>query len=199
MTASFSKGVVKGLDFTVDQELRLKDNLQSINLLYTNIGFDYKLNKYIKISPVYRFIDKHKSDDSYGIRHRLMLDVAFKIKPGKFTLGYRARFQSEWRSWGYASELGNVPELYLRNLFKVQYKLTDNWSPYVATEIRFQISNPRIPYHNGFDRTRFMAGTSYDINDHNTAGIYFLYQKEWNVVDPQTLYILGLEYSLSID
>jgi hypothetical protein len=32
-----------------------------------------------------------------------------------------------------------------------------------------------------------------------SAGTYLLMQKEWNVNDPQTLYIIGLEFGISID
>ncbi|MBI3510518.1 MAG: DUF2490 domain-containing protein [Bacteroidetes bacterium] len=199
MTFSFNKKIVKNFDFNFDQELRLKNNLQSVNLTYTNIGVTYKFNKYFRISPVYRFIDKNKGNDSWGIRQRAYVDLIFKYKLGKFSFGYRARLQSEWRSWGYASDLGNVPELYERNMFKVAYAATASLSPYVASELRFQYRNPRIPYHNGFDRSRFYAGLNYDFNQFSSGGIYFMCQKEWNVNDRQTLYILGFEYSISLD
>ncbi|HEU4719229.1 MAG TPA: DUF2490 domain-containing protein [Bacteroidia bacterium] len=199
MTFSANKGLFGKLEFNFDQEFRLRDNLTNVNLFYTNLGFSYKVNKYMKVSATYRFIDKHKSDGSYGLRNRFFTDLTFKIKPGKFNLSYRFRCQEEWRGAGYNDTYGNVPEIYIRNLFKVAYKLTGHWSPYAGTELRWQLQNPRIPYYNGFDRSRFFAGTDYKINDHNTAGVYFLYQLEWNVVDPETLYIIGLEYSIDID
>jgi hypothetical protein len=199
LTFSVDKGIVGNLGASFDQELRLKDNLTKINLLYTNIGVNYKFTKWFKLGLIYRFIDKHKSDGSWGLRNRYYADFIFKVKPGKFVLGYRARFQEEFRGYGYASDMGDVPEVYLRNLFKIGYKLNDKFTPYAGTELRWQFQNPRIPYHNGFDRSRFFAGTDYEIGDMQTFGAYFLFQKEWNVADPQTLYIIGLEYSLSID
>ncbi|HET6991244.1 MAG TPA: DUF2490 domain-containing protein [Bacteroidia bacterium] len=199
MTFSLDKGITNKFSFNFDQELRLKDNISNINLLYTNLGLSYKATKFLKVSVVYRFIDKHKGDDTYGVRSRLYTDFAFKVKPGKWSLGYRARFQEEWRQAGYHSDLGNMPEIYLRNLFKFSYKLTDHFSPYVGAELRWQLQNPRLPYANGFDRCRLFAGTDYKINDKFTAGTYFLFQKEFNVADPQTLYIIGLEFGISLD
>lgn len=199
MTFSFNKGIVKKLDFNFDQELRLKDNLTSLNLLYTNLGATYKVASFFKVAVVYRFIDKVKGDGSFGIRNRFYTDLIFKVKPGKWSLGYRARIQGEWRRAGYYSDLGNMPEIYLRNLFKIGYKLNDHFTPYLGAELRWQFQNPRLPWGNGFDRTRFFAGTDYEINKKMTAGAYFLYQKEWNVNDPQTLYIIGLEFGISID
>jgi hypothetical protein len=199
LTFSVDKGIVGNLSFNFDQELRLKDNITNINLLYTNLGLTYKFNKYFRFSGVYRFIDKHKTDDTYGIRNRFYGDLVFKYKVSKFSFGYRARFQSEWRKAGYGSSLGKMPEIFLRNLFKISYKLNDKFSPYIGTELRWQLQNPKIPWGNGFDRTRFFAGMDYTINEKLSAGAYFLLQKEWNVNDPQTLYIIGLEFGISID
>jgi hypothetical protein len=199
MTFSFDKGLGNKFGFSFDQELRLKDNISDLNLIYSNFGFNYKVAKFLKISVVYRFIDKHKEDGSYGIRSRFYTDLAFKVKPGKWSLGYRARLQAEYRQAGYASDYGNMPEVFLRNLFKVGYKAGDHFAPYLATELRWQLQNPRLPWGNGFDRQRIIAGTDYKINDKNTAGAYFLLQNEYHVNDPQRLYIIGLEYSISID
>lgn len=199
MTFSLDKNLGKKFGFGVDQEFRLKDNFTTINLLYTNIGFNYKPAKFLKAALIYRFVYKQKDDGSYGVRNRLMADLSCKFKPGNWTLSYRARFQAEWRAAGYHSDYQNVPEAYLRNLFKFEYKAGDHFSPYVATELRWQLKDPRLPWGNGFDRERYVIGTDYEINKKNTAGLYFLLQKEFNVSDPETLYIIGLEYSISID
>jgi hypothetical protein len=199
ITFSVDKKLTEKFSFNFDQELRLKDNISNINLLYTNLGLSFKATKFLKISGVYRFIDKQKGDGSYGIRNRFYTDFAFKVKPGKWSLGYRARLQGEWRESGYHSDLGTMPEVFLRNLFKVGYKATDKLTPYLACELRWQLQNPRLPWANGFDRARFIGGASYDINDTFSAGSYFLLQKEFNVNNPQTLYIIGLEFGISLD
>lgn len=198
MTFSFDKGLGDKFGFGLDQEFRLDNNCTDVNLLYTNIGFNYKATKFLKVAAVYRFILKNKTY-GYGTRNRLFTDLSFKFKPGKWSIGYRARVQAEWREINYHSDYDGVPEVYLRNLFKFSYKATDHFSPYIGTELRWQLKNPRMPWGNGFDRDRMFAGTDYKINDKQSCGIYFLYQKEFFVVDPQSLYILGLEYSISID
>jgi hypothetical protein len=79
-TLSLQHALTKKTNIVVDQELRLKENYQRINLFYTNIGIDYKFNKFIKISPTYRAIQKKRLEGTYSYRHRLMLDVTFKKK-----------------------------------------------------------------------------------------------------------------------
>lgn len=198
-TFSFNYGLNKKLTFNFDQELRLQDNLTRINQLYTNIGATYKINKYVRIAGVYRFIARYKEDNSWGIRNRFYGDVIVKLRPGRFSYVYRARLQYEWRGAGYGKEYGRVPEIYWRNLFKASYKVNDIVSPYLATEIRFQLQNPRIPYHNGFDRSRFTGGLDLQVSKSSTFGVYYLLQKEWNIIDPETLNVIGLEYTISID
>lgn len=197
-TISVNKELTKKLTLGVDQEVRFRDNLSTLNLVYTNVGLTYKFTDYFKFSAVYRFIDKHKDDLSWGVRHRVYFDAAVKVKPGNFNFSYRARYQVEWRGAGYEAIHGNVPEIYFRNLFKLGYKVGESLEPYLGSEIRFQINNPRIPYHNGFDRTRFIGGLNYEVNKHHTFGVYFLLQKEFNVIDPETLNILGIEYTFNI-
>jgi len=197
-TLSLNKEFGKKFSVGIDQEVRLRDNLSTLNLIYTNVGATYKITDYFKVSLVYRFIDKHKDDLSWGIRHRAYIDLTFKAKPADFSISYRARFQSEWRGTGYDAEFGNVPEVFLRNSIKVGYQASDKIEPYVGAEVRWQIQNPRIPYHEAVDRYRLFGGLNYEINDHNTIGTYYLRQQEVNVIDRQTLNIWGLEYTINL-
>lgn len=197
-TVSVNKDLGKKLQVGIDQEVRFRDNISTLNLVYTNVGVTYKVTDYFKASLVYRFIDKHKDDFTWGQRHRISGDLIFKVKPGRFICSARLRLQAEWRGNGYESNFGNVPEVYLRNQYKFGYKLTDQIEPYVGTELRWQVQNPRIAYHDGFDRTRFFAGANYEVNKKNVIGGYFMLQKEWNTSNPETLYIIGLEYTLNL-
>ncbi|HTF02583.1 MAG TPA: DUF2490 domain-containing protein [Bacteroidia bacterium] len=197
-TLSINKKINDKFSLGIDQEFRLRDNLSTVNLLYTNFGVSYKPTDFLKISLVYRFIDKHKEDLSWGIRHRVFADFVFKVKPGDFTLSYRARFQAEWRGAGYDATYGNVPEIFMRNMIKAAYKEAGDFEPYAGVEVRWQIQNPRIPYHHTIDRGRFFAGVNYEINKRNVIGTYFLVQKEVNVNDRQSLYIWGLEYTINL-
>jgi hypothetical protein len=200
MTFGFNKGITKKIGFQFDQEFRVRDNFSTINLFYTNVGLNYKPKKFIKIAVVYRMINKRKEDGSYGLRSRIYTDLTLKARPtDKLTLSYRARLQAEWRQSGYPDNYGKIPEVFLRNLFKIGYEIGPRATPYAATELRWQLQNPRVPWANGFNRQRFIGGMDYKLNDLHTFGAYFLYQKEYNVNDRQTLYIVGLEYTLSID
>jgi hypothetical protein len=57
-TLTIQHSLTKKINLVIDQEFRLRENYQRINLFYTNIGIDYKYSKFLKISPTYRAIQK---------------------------------------------------------------------------------------------------------------------------------------------
>jgi hypothetical protein len=180
------------------EEFRLKENFTTINLFYTDIGVEVRPAKFLKVALAYRLIEKNLIDETYSYRHRLMLDITVKKKFGNFALSYRHRLQSEVRNI-YSSELGALPEWYSRNKLTVKYDFEKKIIPYIAAEFRYQITNPRlVESNNTWHRSRYIAGFDYKANDKSTFGLYYLIQNEYNVSAPQNLYIIGLEYSLSL-
>ena len=180
------------------QECRIKENFTRLNLFYTNLGLEYKFNDFFKAALVYRFIEKYQDDNSFSFRHRLMLDLTLKKKLGKIGLSYRQRIQAEERDI-YSSIIGNLPEWYSRNKFAAKYDTDKRYTPYAAIELRYQLRNPREwQSDNTWHRNRYSLGVDYKLNKKSTFGVYYLIQREFNVVLPQNQYVIGLEYSLSL-
>jgi hypothetical protein len=190
----------KKINLVIDQEFRLKENYQRINLFYTNIGIDYKATKFLKISPTYRTIQKKRLDGTYSFRHRLMLDVTVKKKIHKITLSERIRYQAEVQDFN-TSKKGKLAEQFLRFKTDIKYSLTEKITPFIACELRYQIRAPRGDgplYNNGFHRIRNMAGVEYQINKKNSINVYYVIQSEFNISTPESIYILGIGYTLTI-
>lgn len=199
-TLTIQHAINKKINLVIDEEFRLKENYQRINLFYTNIGIDYKFNKFLKISPTYRTIQKKKLDGNYSYRHRLMLDVTLKKKIKKITLSERVRYQIEVQDF-YTSKKGKFPEQYLRFKTDIKYDIGKKITPYYSIEFRYQIRNPRGDgpvYDNGFHRVRNVLGAEYEINKKNSINLYYLFQTEFNISTPESIYILGIGYSLTI-
>lgn len=199
-TLTIQHPLTKKINFVIDQELRLKENYQRINLFYTNVGIDYKLNKSIKISPTYRAIQKKRLEGTYSYRHRLMLDVTLKKKLKKFTLSERVRYQIEVQDFN-TSKKGKLTEQFLRFKTDLKYTATEKITPYFSCEFRYQIHAPRGDgplYDNGFHRVRNVLGAEYEINKKNSINVYYLYQTEFTISTPETIFILGIGYTLTI-
>ncbi|OFY86051.1 MAG: hypothetical protein A3F72_19395 [Bacteroidetes bacterium RIFCSPLOWO2_12_FULL_35_15] len=192
-TFNIEKKLKKKFGVFITEEYRRKENFTRTNLFYTNLGVFVKPLDFLKVSLAYRPIQKYMDDNTFSYRHRLMLDISVKKKFGNFTASFRERIQAEVRN--YSSELGR----YSRNKFELKYDLDKPVTPYVAVEFRYQFNNPRAVESNKiWHRGRYVLGLDYKYNTKNSFGLYYLIQQEFNVSAPQNLYIIGIEYSLSI-
>ncbi len=197
-TFSISYMLNKKFSLLFTEELRFRENYSRLNLFYTNLGVEYKANRYFKTAIVYRWIDKYMDEDVFSFRHRLMWDATVKYPIKKFTLAYRHRLQVEGRNMQ-SSESGFMPEWYSRSKLDLSYSLNKKVSPYFSTEFRYQIRDPRNVESDGtWHRTRLQAGIDYEYSKKSKFGIYYLIQFEYNVSAPENIYITGLEYSLSL-
>ena len=190
-----------GTKFSVflTEEYRVRENFTRNNLFYTELGVSIKPVDFMKVSVSYRNIQKFTEDDAISFRHRGTLDIVFKKKFGSIGFAFRQRFQTEYRNI-YSSELGAIPEWYTRSKLTVKYDFGKPITPYIATELRYQINNPRmVEIDKLWHRARFIGGLDYKRSDRHSFGLYYLVQREWDVPSPQNLYIVGLEYSITLD
>jgi hypothetical protein len=200
MTFTIQHAISKKLNLVIDQEFRLRENYQRVNLFYTNLGLDYKFNKAIKISPTYRTIQKKRLDGSFSFRHRLMLDVNFRKKIKKITVTERIRYQIEVQDFN-TSRKGKLAEQFLRFKTDFKYALNMRFEPFYSCELRYQIRSPRGDgplYDNGFHRIRNVLGVEYQLNKKNSVNLYYLVQSEFNISTPESIYILGIGYALTL-
>lgn len=199
-TFSLQKSINKKLYLSFDQEFRLRENYTRLNLFYTNLGIGYKMSKNLKSEFTYRTIQKYQIDNSFSFRHRLMLDVTYKKKISKLVFLNRLRYQTEVRDY-LISDLNRYPEQFLRYKLELKLDLDKKITPFISSEIRFQIDVQRgkeAIYNNEIHRIRNAAGIDYKINDKNTLSIYYLIQNEFYLSSPENNFILGLQYSINL-
>lgn len=198
-TFSVEKLVNQKFSLALDHETRLNENFSQLNLFYTNIGASYKPFDFLKIAFAYRHTDKwRKEQKNFSYRHRLMIDITFKKKINPFVLSYRHRLQTEEQDV-LTSDDGMLPEWFSRNKFELKLDFDKRYVPYVGIEARYQFRDPRnSDFDNGWHRNRYYTGVDYEINKNNSCGIYYLIQREYDISSPQNLYILGLQYSLTL-
>jgi hypothetical protein len=199
-TFSVQKKLGKKFSLAYDQELRLRENYQRLNLLYSNLGLSYKIGSGFRFEVSYRSIQKKQLEGYFSFRHRLQLDMNYKTKVNLVVISARVRYQAEVQNYN-TSKKGHIPEKYVR--FKVEFKADLNrfYYPYISVETRYQLTSPRgtMPEYNyGFHRVRNIAGVDLKINKRNTIGFYYLVQTEFAVVKPENIYITGVQYSLEL-
>jgi len=193
MTLSADKKISKKVTFDFDEELRLFNNMSQVNLFFSNLSVEYKLSKRFRFALAYRFINKNQID-YYSQRHRLYVDASYRNKWNHFTFVYRLRLQGQVRDLNSSDKGGNV-ESYMRHKFDLQYSYK-KFTPYLATEFRFQFTNPFYPEGNdSWDRGRYYAGCDYDFNHHNTLNLYFMIQHDYNIPFYEEDFTTGIQFT----
>lgn len=193
MNVSIEKKIIPSLSVTLNQEFRLNENITELGTFFTDIGLTYKINKYLRISASYRFTNKRRLDDSYSKRHRYYFDLTVRKKFSPLILSFRTRFQSQYTDV-FSSVEGKTPEYYSRNKLTLKVDAGKNIQPYIYAEL---FSPLKRPYDIFIDHSRYCLGVEYAINRMHSIDVFYMFQKEYNVRNPETDHIIGIGYYIS--
>ncbi len=193
-SASFEVKVAKKLTACIAQELRFNENITELGTAFTEAGLGYKLNKHFQLAVNYRYIQKRRTDNYYSFRHKFYVDVKYEKKIKPFQIQFRSRLQDEYDDIGRASD-GGIPIYYSRNKLSISWNLNKLFSPYISVELFSPLNYPRTKV---FDNIRTMAGVDYEISKHQKIDLFYMIQKEVNVSNPGTDFIVGLGYAYKL-
>ena len=186
---NFEAKLVKKLSFNLSQEFRFNENITELGTLFTDAGLEYKLNKHFRVAADYRFIKKRSVDNFYIARHRLYADLKYEIKFKPIQMQIRTRLSNS-AEFSRSSEGGDL-EYYLRNKLSLKWDLEKPFTPYFSVELFSPLNYPR---YSVFDNIRSVAGIEYDFSKHHKIDVFYMIQKEMNVSDPETDFVVGLGY-----
>lgn len=179
---SFEKKISKKFEFQAEEELRLKNNITTVNSLLTEVGFTYKANKYYRLGLSYRFT--YYTDGAFGNRLTLSNQARYKIED--FTLSYRLNLQQDFNT--------QAPiEYKIRNKFGLDYKFNKHWELEFGAELFYSFYFNR----NMLDRYRFSLGVDHDFNKHHRLSGSVMFQQEFNLANPDAEVVLGTKYKYS--
>ena len=166
----------------IEQSLRLENNLSQFKQTFTEISISYKINDLMRIDIPYRYsIYKNKT------KNRISIGSSIKLNKKKIGTKYRLKFQN-------IKESDKPIEITFRNKFTISYKVKKKIEPFIA----YEIFNPYKNRIRGIDETRISLGSQIKINKKRYIKFYYIHKKEDLLkAKNNSLYILGLDYSLS--
>ena len=186
----------KKWSFSLEEQLRLKEDISEIDEYFTQLSAEYKIVKNFRLGGGLRYIrenDNQGNIQGYENYFRFNLDATYKHKLNRFSLGYRLRYQNK-NELGVSSDEGDYANQNIRLKTSIKYNVK-NWSldPKFSAEIfnRFQEDND----NNGFNKYRLTIGTDYDIKNFGEIGLFYRFEKDLNVDIPETTNIIGLKYT----
>ncbi|MCF6279927.1 MAG: DUF2490 domain-containing protein [Flavobacteriaceae bacterium] len=182
--------------FSVQEQLRLKEDASTTDSYFTQLGATYSLTKNFDVAVGYRYIKSNDTEGSiqgYEDFSRLQFDLSYQHKVEDFSLKYRLRYQTK-------NQLGVPDNSKDDTRFKTSlgYNIK-GWKldPKVSAEI-FNRMGATNTSKNGFSKYRLTIGTSYNTKKIGKFGLFYRFEKEMNTTNPAANNILGLKYSYTI-
>lgn len=172
----------KKLSFGLEQNLRTAHNSLLVGKTFTELKVDYDLPKKMSVTGGYRFMQLYIGEKAIG--HRLFADFKYSYKIDRLKLGYRYRFQHQFKNEGSISAA--------RNRLKIAYNLPKtSLEPFIAGESYYT-------FFRGFDKYRLTVGVSGKFNKKLKGSIFYRYQREVNYSNVQTQNIVGAGLSCDL-
>lgn len=198
--------IMKGMHVYASEELRFLGGSRFLDRSYSEIGFSYKFNDYLKAAVSYTAIAVQKTEttmpDNVEItenwtqwRHRISGDITGSLKFGQLRISLRERIQGTYKM----RELNNYqqPQMgwVLRSRLKVAYKFRSvPLEPYAYFEPRLLLNGAKwsaeATSKNDFvtaeflghkdvymNRYRGAAGLEWKLNKRNSIDLYALYDR----------------------
>ncbi len=186
---SLTKKICKKIDLNLEEEFRFYKNASQLDVLFTELSIEYKINKHFDLGVEYRFYRNTKNDGSHEFQKRIRGEITYNHKIKWFRLSYRLSFQDKDENLWLNEETSGESIYNLRNKLSVRYDIKNNkLLPYLATEIFRAYEKNKDPE---FNKYRFTAGARYPIFKNTKLELFYRFDKELNVNNLKSSHIIG--------
>lgn len=192
LSANLEKKVSPKLSVDLTPALRFNENITELDNAFLDGGVGYKLGKRLRVSANYRWAQRRKTDNTYGVRHRYYFDAVYKKKIADIVLSYRLRFQNQYNEPGRRAN-GLNPVMALRNKLQLKYDLGKLYTPFISGEVWYEMDYREKQ----FNQFRIVGGIEYELNKLSGITLAYMLQKEFSVKNPVTDYNIYLSYGYS--
>lgn len=199
-TIEVEKKMSKKWALNGELEVRTVDNTSNIGRWGLKLGTDYSMLKELKVGFAYQFLYFHDLEYSdFQPRHRLIGFLQGRKKWGNVVFTLRERIQmttkdenDRIKASGKIDTYKMNPEWTWRNRLKVAYDIPNHkLTPSFAAESFYQLNNPD---GNEFEGLRYTLSLAYKLNKCHAVDLSGILDKEYNVNNPVTRYILSIGY-----
>ncbi len=168
---------------------------EGVETFFPQLGFEYKLLKWLRPSVEYRFIIDKNKYGNYKSSNRLNFNVELGKKISRFDVGFRIRYQYAFNR---ISQQEYNPDFDQAFRFKpfVEYNIKGSkFTPIVSTEFFY---DPQFgPNGREFTKIRVGIGTKLKLKGPHTVGFKYQFDKKFNYKDGYR-HVLALSYSFKI-
>lgn len=190
---AFEWEVVDDLSVEASVQMRLNNDLSSIDRFQTGIGLNYAVSKYFNLGADYLLINIHDKAAWKRPRHRVNINLEGNVKVGRVELSLRERVQTTFRTDSVNRYEKMTPEIVLRSRLTAEYNIRHSkWTPYALFELHNTLNAPKVvanykhdPYSidNFITRYRAGAGVKFRITRNHRLDFYYYfdYDRSYNI------------------
>lgn len=191
-TIGIKKKISKNWKLSLDQSFRFTEDISRFDIYFTDLGFNYKINKHFKLGANYRFYQNKNNDNNFKTQHRFSADATYKQKIKRFSLAYRIRLQNKDEEF-FNTSSSNIYNL--RNKFSVDYNIKKfKFDPFLSVELYDRIEDIN---NNELSKLRSTIGIEYSSKKLGNINVFYRIDNELNQSYNKDTYILGIGYSFS--
>lgn len=187
--------VVKNLSLEAGLQMRLNNNLRSVDRFQTSVGINYEVCKYFNLGADYILINIHDFEDrEWNMpRHRVNANLEGNVDIGRVKLSLRERLQTTFRTDSVNRYEKADPEMILRSRLSATYNIRHSrWAPYVLFELHNTLNAPGVVNNykkealttdNYITRYRAGMGVKFRANRNHRLDFYYYfdYDRSYNI------------------
>ncbi|MCX6304656.1 MAG: DUF2490 domain-containing protein [Bacteroidetes bacterium] len=190
LSANLEKKLTPALSLGFTEEMRMNENITEVGTIFSDLGLSYRFLQRFKAGASYRFTMKRRYDDTYKYQNSWYVEGSYREKLKPVTLALRLRYQSRYAE-EQTTKKSEIPKNHLRTKLTVKYDLQKKFEPYLYAETYFRTG---VTAAYSFDQLRLCAGMEYTFNRMHMIDLHYLFCREYNVVNPETDYVIGIGY-----
>ncbi len=193
LSADITKRVIPGLNLSLEEDFRLRDNLSEVDRFSTTLELSYKPWKFLKLGGAYNLINYNHETKGWEVRHRYYFFATGSYRINRFTVSLRERFQSTYRVGVKETSKRANPKLYLRSRLEVEYDIRNcKFEPFASVELYNTLNDPQ---GNKMNKLKYTAGSKYKLNKRNSLQLYYRYVNFKDDDEGNGKHMIGLGYS----
>lgn len=193
LSADITKRIIPGLNLSLEEDFRLRDNLSEVDRFSTTLELSYKPWKFLKLGGAYNLINYNHETKGWEVRHRYYFFATGSYRINRFTVSLRERFQSTYRVGVKETSKRANPKLYLRSRLEVEYDIRNcKFEPFASVELYNTLNDPQ---GNKMNKLKYTAGSKYKLNKRNSLQLYYRYVNFKDDDEGNGKHMIGLRYS----
>ncbi len=186
--------LVKRLTFSGELNTRIGD--KGIETFFPQVGFEYKLLKWLRPSVEYRFIVDKNKYGNYKSSNRLNFNVNLKKSVSNLGLGFRIRYQYAFNRINNQSYNPDFDQA-IRLKPAIDYKIENTiFTPFISSEFFY---DPQFgPNGPGFSKIRLGVGSKLNLKGPHSASVKYQLDKKFYNYQNGIRHVIAIGYSYKI-